>query len=148
MSPQRPRAATAAIWLTVGVMVINGVTALLTLVLEQQLVDDWASERTDASAVEPPAFAPVAITMFVVVAVLTLVLLMFFREGHEWSRILLSAISVLLAVATIAALRSTPPAVFLLLSAISLVVDVAAAITLWHPETRTFTRRTPVAVDA
>jgi hypothetical protein len=148
MGPQRPRAVIAAIWLTVGVMVINGVTALLTLLLQQELVDDWASERSDASAVEPPAFAPVAITMFVVVAALTLVLLVFFREGHEWAQILLSAIAVLLAVATIAVLRTSPPAVFLLLSAISLVVDVAAAIALWHPETRAFTRRASAPVDA
>ena len=92
MTPHRPAAVTGATWLSVAVVAMTGVTALLTLVFDDELVDAWAAGRTASSAVEPPAFVPVAVTMFVVVALLSVVLIAFLREGHEWARIVLSAL--------------------------------------------------------
>jgi hypothetical protein len=147
MSQQRPGSATGAIWLLVGVVGLAGLMALLTAVFEGELVDAWARGRTDAGSVEPPAFVPVAVTMFVVVAALTAVLLTFFRHGHGWARVLLTVVVVMMAIGSLAAVRTSPPAVFLVLSLASLVVDVAAIVALWHRDTRGFTAAAPATAD-
>jgi Trk-type K+ transport system membrane component len=139
MIPRRPGSATGAMWLVAGMIVLTGVTALLTAVFEDDLVGAWAQGRTDLGSVQPPAFVPVAITMFVVVALLALVLLEMFRHGHDWARILLTALVLMMTLATVAGLRTGPPAFFLVLSLVSLVVDLAALALLWHPDTRAFT---------
>ncbi|MDI6908898.1 hypothetical protein [Nocardioides sp.] len=143
MSQQRPVAVSGAIWVLVAVVVTSGVTALLTLVFGDELDDAWAAGRTDLGSVEPPAFAPVAITMFVVVGVLVIVLLQFLQQGHNWARVLLSALVVLMAIATLASLRADPPMLFLALSVVGLSLDLTAAVLLWHPDTRAFTRSAP-----
>lgn len=139
MAPQRPGSVTGAIWILTGVLAVTGVTALLTLVLHDELVDAWAAGRSDAGSVEPPAFVPVALTMFVVVALLTTVLMVFFTQGHNWARVLLSAIVVLLALATVATLRTDPPVLFVVLSCVSLVGDLAAFLWLWRRDSRAWT---------
>jgi hypothetical protein len=136
---RRPASVTGAIWLLVAVVVMTGVTALLTLVFEDDLIDAWAAGRSDAGSVEPPAFVPVAITMFVVVASLAAVLIMFFIQGHNWARVLLTALVALMGVATVAGLRTGPAAFFYVLAAASLVVDVVAIAFLWHRDTRAWT---------
>ena len=138
MSPQRPASVTGAIWLLLGLVAWSGVTALLTAVFRDELVDAWAAGRADAGAVEPPAFVPVAVVLFVVFALLVLVLLVFLRDGHRWARGSLTAVEVLMAVATLAGLRTDPPALFLALSLVSLVLDVAAVIFLWHRDTTAY----------
>ena len=144
MTPQRPGAVTAAIWVLVGLIVTSGVTALLTLVFSDDLDASWAADRTDGGSVEPPAFAPVAITMFVVVAMLAVVLIMLLGQGHNWARVLLSALVLLMAIATLASLRANPPVLFVVLSLVSLVLDLVAAGLLWHPDSREYTHPAPV----
>jgi O-antigen/teichoic acid export membrane protein len=146
MTPQRPAMVTGAIWLAAGVIAAAGLTALMTVVFEDELVRAWAADRSDSGAVEPPAFVPVAVTMFVVVALLAVVLISFFRDGHNWARVVLSAVVALVGVATLAILRTNPPALFLAVAVVSLVVDLAAVGALWHPDTRAFCRR--AAVDS
>lgn len=143
MAPQRPGAMTAAIWVLVGLIVTSGVTALLTLVFADDLDASWAADRTDGGSVEPPAFAPVAITMFVVVAMLAVVLILFLRQGHNWARVLLSAVVLMMAISTLASLRANPPVLFVALSLLSLVLDLFAAALLWHPDTRAYTHPSP-----
>lgn len=138
MGPQRSTVVVGASWLAIGAIAMTGVIALLTFVFENELIDAWAADRSDAGAVEPPAFVPVAVTMFVVVALLAAVLVAFFREGHEWARVLLSALMVLIAASTIAILRSDPPMLFLVVAIVSLVIDLAATAALWHKDTRVF----------
>ena len=141
MNPQRPAVVTGATWLAVAAVAMTGLTALMTVVFKDELVRAWAADRSDAGAVEPPAFVPVAITMFVVVALLAVVLLSFFREGHNWARILLSALVVMVGIATFAILRTNPPPLFLAVAIVSLLVDLAAVVALWHKETRAFCGR-------
>jgi hypothetical protein len=140
MGPQRPAMVTGATWLAAAAVAMTGVTALLTVVFKSELVDAWAADRSDAGAVEPPEFVPVAVTMFAVVALLSVVLIALFREGHDWARIVLSAVVVLVGIATFAILRTNPPALFLAIAVVSLVVDLAAVAALWHKDTRTFCR--------
>ena len=144
MTPERPAVVIGATWLSIAVVTMTGLTALMTVVFEDELIDAWAAGRSDSGAVEPPAFVPVAITLFVVVALLSVVLISFLREGHEWARIVMSAVVVLVAIATLAILRTDPPALFLVVAIASLLVDVAAVVALWHRETRAFCRHRPV----
>lgn len=141
MTPERPAVVTGAAWLATAAVAMTGLTALMTVVFKDELVRAWAADRSDAGAVEPPAFVPVAITMFVVVAALAVVLISFFREGHNWARILLSAVVVMVGIATFAILRTHPPALFLVVAIVSLVVDLAAVVALWHRDVRAFCGR-------
>ena len=138
MTQQRSAMVTGAVWLTVAMVGLAGVATLFTIVFKGELVDDWAADRTDAGSVAPPAFVPVAVTMFLVVAMLTFVVLAFFRQGYEWARVLLSLIAIVLALATVAVFQTSPPALFLAVAIVSLVVDVATVGALWHKDTRAF----------
>jgi hypothetical protein len=138
MGPQRSVVVVGATWLTIGAVAMTGLTAVLTVVFKDELVDAWAAGRSESSLVEPPAFVPVAITMFFVFALLSAVLIALFRQGHNWARIVLSALMVLIAASTIAILRTDPPTLFLVVAVVSLVVDLAAAVALWHKDTRVF----------
>ena len=138
MVQQRSVVVTGAIWLTVGAVGLAGLATLFTIVFKDALVDAWAADRSDVGSVTPPAFVPVAVTMFFVVAMLTFVILTFFRHGYEWARILLSLIAVVLALATLAVLQTSPPTLFLVVAIVSLLVDVAAVVALWHKDTRAF----------
>jgi hypothetical protein len=141
MSPQRPAMVTGATWLAAAAVAMTGVTALMTVVFKDELVRAWAADRSDAGAVEPPAFVPVAVTMSVVVALLAVVLLSLFRQGHNWARIVLSAVVVMVGIATFAILRTNPPPLFLAVAIVSLVIDLAAVVALWHKDTRVFCAR-------
>ena len=68
MSLQRPTTATASIWLAVGVLVLSGVSAVLTVVFRDEVLAAWRAGRDDSSSIEQPAFVPVALVMYVVVA--------------------------------------------------------------------------------
>lgn len=144
MTADRPAVVIGATWLSTAVVTMTGLTALMTVVFEDELIDAWAAGRSDSGAVEPPAFVPVAVTLFIVVALLSVVLIAFLREGHEWARIVLSALVVLVAIATLAILRTDPPALFLVVAVASLLVDVAAVVALWHRDTRAFCRHRPL----
>lgn len=136
----RSRMVTGAVWLTVAAIGMAGLATLVTLLFKDELVDNWASERPDVSTLSPPAYVPVAVTMFFVVAMLTFVVLAFFRQGYEWARVLLTFTAVMLAAATLAVLRTGPPTLFLVVAIVSLVVDLAAIAALWHKDTRDFCR--------
>jgi hypothetical protein len=136
MSSQRPMTVTASMWLTVAVLVVSGISALLTLVFEDELLTAWRRGRPDTSSVEQPAFVPVALVMFLVVAMLAAVLLMFFREGHNWARRLIVALILLLVVATVAVLRTQPPTLFVVLCALAILLDAVAVGCLLHKDTR------------
>jgi O-antigen/teichoic acid export membrane protein len=139
MGQQRSVMVAGAIWLTAGAVGLAGLATLFTIVFKDELVDGWAAGRTgDTGSVTPPAFVPVSVTMFFVVAMLTFVVVAFFRQGHGWARVMLSLIAVVLAAATLAVLRTDPPMLFLGVAIVSLVVDVAAVAALWHKDTRAF----------
>ena len=139
MVQQRSAMVTGAVWLSAGAVGLAGLATLFTIVFKDALVDGWAAGRTASTdTVTPPAFVPVAVTMFFVVAMLAWVVLAFFRQGHEWARVVLSLIAAVLAAATLAVLRTDPPALFLAVAIVSVVVDVLAVVALWHRDTRVF----------
>jgi hypothetical protein len=140
MSQQRPTMVTAAIWSTGALVALSGVTALMSIILKSELVDAWETGRVDTGSVEAPDFVPVMVVMLIVVALLMVVLLEFFRSRHGWARVALTVMVVGLALGTLSTLRVGPPAVFVVLSVISLVLDLVVLVTLWHRDTGLYLR--------
>jgi hypothetical protein len=140
MSRQLPGSVTKAIWVLLGLVVLSGLSALLTVVLRDELVSSWASGRSDTSTVKPPEFVPVAIVLFVVFALLAGVLSVFLRGGHNWARLSLTGLVAFMGLATLAGLRTNPPTLFLALSVVSVLLDLALLFFLWHRDTNAFIR--------
>ncbi len=138
MSQQRPASVTWTVWAVVGLMVLTGVIAVLTLVLRDELVDAWRSGKDDASSVQTPAFVPVALVMFLVVASLAFVLLEFFRARHGWARVALTVLALVLLAGMLSMLRIGPPFVFSLLAVLTIVLDAVVVVLLWHRDTTAY----------
>jgi hypothetical protein len=140
MSRHQPRSLTNAIRVVWGLVALNGLTALLTVVLHDELISRWESGRQDIGTVQPPEFVPVAIVLFIVFAALAGVLVMFVRDGHGWARLALSVLVLFTAVATLAGLRTDPPVLFLVLALASVVLDALLLFFLWRRDTSTYIR--------
>jgi hypothetical protein len=135
--------------------VLMGLGTLLTVLLQDDLVEAWAEgnpgareilreggiEALKASSISLPAFVPVVVVMFVVVLVLLAVLRVFFREGYEWARVSLAGMGLLIGLAAgLIAFRESPPAVFVVLCVVTILVDLAFLALLAHPDTTEFVR--------
>jgi hypothetical protein len=154
MSRQQPGSVTNAIRLLMGLVALSGLTVLLTILLRDDLVRSWADgneaareilqqgglDALDQSSIHVPAFVPVAVVMFVVFALLVGVLVMFFRDGHDWARLSLGALVLFTAVGWLAWLRTGPPAPFVVISVLSIVLDLVLLVFLWHRDTSAFIR--------
>lgn len=133
---------TGALWLLAGQVVVGALTAVLAIVMRDDLVRTWQAGHPDTTGdLKPPQFVPVAIVLFVVFAVLLYVLGTFLRYAHEWARISLTVLTVFMTVATLAGLRADPPALFLVLALVSAGLDLALLGCLWHPDTSGYFRR-------
>ncbi|WP_372733316.1 hypothetical protein [Nocardioides sp.] len=150
----RPNSVTRAIRLHWALLAVGLVTAVLTRVLRDDLIRSWAEGRPDMrrvlatqglqaikdGAVRPPAYVPVAVVLFIVFALLVWMLLIFFSNGYNWARVSLAALLFFAAVATVAGIRTGPPVTFVVLSVLSLILEVAAMVYLWHRDTNRFLR--------
>lgn len=139
MSQERS-AATAAVWLTWAQLVLLLVASVLSVVLDDELADAWQAGRVDTGSVEPPSIVPVVVVMLAVIGLLLYVLLEFFRSRHGWARVAITATLALLALGTLATLRIGPPALFVVVAVLSLVLDAAIVVALWRRETTGYLR--------
>ena len=153
-SVQLPASVRVATWLLAGVIALSGVTALLTVVLRDELVRSWAEDNTatrtlleeggldalDGSEIVP-AFVPVALVMFVVLVLLGWMLAVFFRTGHGWARWSIAALVVFAAFTSVIGLNRNLPSAFLALTVVSLVLNVTLLVVLFHKDTNAFLRR-------
>jgi hypothetical protein len=136
-----------AAWGLVGVI---GLTVVLMAVFYDDVVGSWADrhegareafaqggrEGLERAGYVPPAFLPVTATMLVVAAMLVWVLAAFFREGHRWGQLGLFGLVLVAVFASIAlGFVLTPPAVFVVVAVLSLLVEGVAVVCLWHPDT-------------
>jgi hypothetical protein len=136
-----------AVWGLVGVI---GLTVALMAVFYDSVIGSWARRHDGAreayaqggrlglerAGLVPPAFLPVGATMFVVAAMLVWVLTVFFREGHRWGQLGLSGLVLATVFASVAlGFVLHPPAVFVLIALVSLVLEAIAAVCLWHRDT-------------
>jgi len=149
MSWHHPASLTWARRLLVALVALGAVVTVLIVVLRDQLIRTWAQGRPDTrkvlrtqgldavknGEVHVPAFIPVALTLFVVVALLIWVLSAFLRGGYGWARVALTVTLFFLAVGTVAGLSTGAPTTFMLLSLVSFPIEAAAAYFLWHRDT-------------
>jgi hypothetical protein len=159
MSGQQPASVTWASRALAAVVALGLLTTVLIVVLRDELIRSWAEGRRDLrrvlntegldgvknGEVHVPAFVPVAVVLFVVVALLIWVLAAFLRSGYNWARISLTLTLVFLAVGTIGALRTGAPTVFMVLSVASFPLEAVAIYFLWHKDTSAYLRGTWVA---
>ncbi|WP_028650605.1 hypothetical protein [Nocardioides halotolerans] len=150
--PGPPTTVTRAGQLLAALVALGAVVTVLIIVLHDQLIRSWAEGRRDTrkvlrtqgldavknGEVHVPAFIPVALVLFVVVALLIWVLAAFLRGGYGWARISLTVTLFFLAVGTIAGVRTGAPATFAALSVASFPLEVAAAYFLWHKDTSAY----------
>jgi len=151
----RPSSVTHALQMHALLVALGGITAALTIAMNDALIRSWAMGRADMrrvletqglqaikdGPVRPPAFIAPSITLWVVIALLIWMLLLFFANGNGWARLTLTALLFFAAVATIAGIRTQPPGVFVGLMIGSMVIEVVAVAYLWHPDTNRFLRR-------
>jgi hypothetical protein len=161
MGRQRPRSVTRATWTQWALIVVSGLTVLLTALRRDELVLAWARNNQSArvvvaqgglkalreSSITPPAFVPVAIVAFVVFALLAWVLLALFRSGHNWARISLCALAGFSLLSFVSIYRQDPPPSFTVLGAIAIVLDLVMVVLLWAPDTNAFIRGAEVAAE-
>jgi hypothetical protein len=162
MSAEQPASVTLARALLAAVVALGAVVTVLIVVLQDQLIRSWAEGRPDTrkvlrtrgldavkdGEVHVPAFIPVALVLFVVVALLIWVLAAFLRGGYGWARVSLTVTLFFLAVGTIGALRTGAPVMFMVLSVASFPIEAAAAYFLWHKDTSAYLRVETTAADA
>jgi len=142
---QHPTSVTRAIQLLLGLVGLGLVVTVLVVVFREDLEDAWTAGHPADSAIKPLEFVPVVIVLYVVLALLVLTLIPLFRNGHNWARHSLAAMVVVIAVTTVAVLRTDVPTLFVVVSVASLVLDALILLFLWHPETSRYLREeTPV----
>ncbi|MCW2795802.1 hypothetical protein [Nocardioides sp.] len=154
---ERPVSVTRATQVLTGLVVLSGVTALLTVILNDQVIRAWARghsagtrselrtgglEAVRQGAIQVPNFVAPALSLFVVFAALAWVLVVFIRAGHEWARLTLAGLIVLMAIATGGGMRTSPPTVFLVLSWISIGFEAVLLFFLAHKDTTAYIRGT------
>jgi hypothetical protein len=133
-----------------GLVAVIGLTVALMALFYDDVVGSWASrhegareafaqggrEGLERAGFVAPAFLPVAATMLVVSAMLVWVLGVFFREGHRWGQLGLTGLVVLSVFASVVlGFVLDPPAVFVVVAVLSLLVEGVLMVCLWHPDT-------------
>jgi hypothetical protein len=155
MSEQpQPASLTWSLRALAALVVVGLVATVLIVVLRDDLIRTWAEGRRDMrrvletqgldaikdGAVHPPAFVPVAVVLFVVMACLLWVLGAFLRGGYSWARVVLTVALFFLAVGTVAGLRTGAPGVFAVLSVLSFPCEAVAVFFMWHKDTSRYLR--------
>ncbi len=137
-APTRPRSLT---WVARGVwaqVAVGVATAVLVVVQRDALMDAWTAGQPPDSTIAPLSFVPVALVCCGTFIGSALLMLAFLRAGHGWARWCLAAIVGFVVVATVAALRTSPPGAFVVVSVAGLVVELATLAALWHPSVSRF----------
>ncbi|MCD4526323.1 hypothetical protein [Nocardioides sp. cx-173] len=136
--PAAPRSVNLVVWLVVVLVVVGAAVTVLTALERDALIEAWSVGHPEDSAIQPPAFVPVAVVLYVVFAGLLLVLLPFLKTAHNWARWSLVSLVVVIVLATVASLRTDPPMLFVLCAVASLPLNAAILYALLHRDTGAF----------
>ncbi|MGH3361416.1 MAG: hypothetical protein ACRDOM_03065 [Nocardioides sp.] len=145
MGRQQPAAVTNAIAAQMALIGVSGLTTLVTAFQREELVAAWTARQPEG--ITPPAFVPVAIVLFVTYALLAAVLVAFFRGGHPSARLSLTVLAAFFLFTMLVIYRQDPPTLFVVLAAISAVLDLVLIFFLWHKETGAFLRGAGIAAQ-
>ena len=135
------------------IVVTAGVITLLTWLMRDQVILGWAEGNPSAQEIlaqggidqlrdSPivPGFVALSVVAFCAFAALALVLGSFFRGGHGWARLVLTATVGVGVLVGAVALDSHLPVVFVLLAALVILEGLVLAVLLWHRETSAWLR--------
>lgn len=143
MGRQRPGSVTSAIRTQLALVGVAGLTTLLTIVQRDELVRAWSVRHP--TGIDPPAYIPVAVVLFITFGLMAAVLMVFFRGGHGSARVALTVLAGIFLLATIAVLRLDPPVLFVVLAVFSALLDLVLVFFLWHKDTSEFLRGAALA---
>jgi hypothetical protein len=143
MGRQRPGSVTSAIRAQLALVGVAGLTTLLTIVERDELVRAWTARHP--TGIDPPAYVPVAVVLFITFALLAAVLLVFFRDGHHSARLALTGLAVFSLFAMVVMFRQDPPVLFNVFEAVVAVLSVVLVCFLWHPDTSAYLRGVELA---
>lgn len=147
------------LWIGVG---LGAVSALCAVLFEDDLIVTWAQGNTEAkqiydqgglpgleeSSINVPAFAQLAVVMFIVLAVLVWMLGVFFLTGHGWARVGLTGFAAFGVFATAMTVPLGIPVLFLVLGVIGALVCLALLYYIWRPDARAYFRRVEAIEEA
>ena len=133
---KRPASVDLATWL-LWILVAGGlVVSVLVVIFRDDLEEAWSPGPSGDSTVQPLEFVPVILVLYAVIAITTVTLIPLFRHGHNWARHSLAGVVAGILLATLATIRTTPPALFRGFIIAGAVVSAVALVFLWHPDTR------------
>lgn len=149
----RPSSVILAARVALALLVAAGITTLLTWWRREDLLTSWAEGNAGArvilreggleaveSTLAVPAFVPVAVTSFVVLAMLVGVLLAFFVEGFGWARLSLAVIALFGIFLAVLCVASGIPTLFVVMSVLMVVLCLALLVLLFHRDTNRYFR--------
>lgn len=145
---QHPTAVTRAIQLLLGLLVAGFVVTVLVVIFRDDLDEAWSAGHPADSSIKPLEFVPVVIVLYIVLALLTLTLIPFFRNGHNWARHSLVAVVLMIALSTSAVLRTDPPILFVVISIAAMLLEVLILYYLWHRDTSRYLHEEATSVEA
>ncbi len=130
-----------------------GVITLLTWLMRDEVILGWAKGNPSAQELlaqggidllreSPivPGFVALSVVAFAAFAALALVLGSFFRGGHGWARLVLTATVGVGVLVGAVAIDSHLPTVFVVLAALVIVESLVLALFLWRRETTAYLR--------
>ncbi|WGL53847.1 hypothetical protein P5P86_08450 [Nocardioides sp. BP30] len=144
---ERPVELTRALQALTALVVIGGITVLFVVLFRDSLARAWAEGnpatrhllRTQglaavrAGTVKPPHFVAPALTLYVVMVGLLWVLAQFLRNGFEWGRIGITVLLLGSAVASVGAILTDPPALFVVCTIVAIITGVTSLVLMWLP---------------
>jgi hypothetical protein len=153
MRRQVPASVRNALRVLVAIVSVSALATLLIWVQQDEVILSWA--RGNPSAQEllasgglealrqeaiVPKFVPLAVVSFVVFLLLAVVLAAFLVDGHGWSRLGLTALAVFGVLVSALGLLNHLPVLFVVLSVVSVVLNVALVFFLWRRDTSAYLR--------
>lgn len=144
---ERPVELTRALRALLALVVMGGITVALVVIFHDSLIRSWAEGNpatrhllhseglaaVKAGTVRPPHFAVPAVTLYVVIVGLLWVLSEFLRNGFEWGRIGITVLLLGTAVASVGAILTEPPVLFVVCTIVAIVIGVTALVLMWLP---------------
>jgi hypothetical protein len=153
MRRQVPTSVRNALRVLVAIVGVSALTALLTWVQQDEVILSWARGNPSAQEILAtggievlrdeaivPKFVPLAVVSFVVFLLLAVVLAAFLVDGHGWSRLGLTAMALFGVLVSALGLLNHLPVLFVVLSVLSMVLNVALVFFLWRRDTSAYLR--------
>jgi hypothetical protein len=150
---QVPASVANALRVLVAIVLVSALTALLTWVQLDEVILSWAKGNPSAQEILAsggldalrdsaivPKFVPLAVVSFVVFLLLATVLAAFLVDGHGWARLVLTLLALFGMLVAALGLLNHLPTLFVVLSSVSMVLNVVLVLFLWRRDTSAYLR--------